>query len=175
MTEVSVGTEPPKPTAAHRACIAELVLRFPCPRDVEPDSYGARASLLARDTAALQPGLLRKACDRAAQSARGLPYASEILEAARAIVEERQAAQASAPIPPGQSGQPWGARSFPHAAFQPGSAEHRQWITEVNLYQAHHQRPTRLVLDNNALQSQMVTLGPDWSCNADGTVEAVRR
>lgn len=88
------------PTAGHRAVIAELLLRFPCPRDVDPDDYKARAELLARDTAALQPGLLRKAADRVAQSARGLPFASELLEAARLIVEERQRAQQPADAAP---------------------------------------------------------------------------
>lgn len=83
------------PTAAHKACIAELLLRFPCPRDTDPDDYQARAELLTKDVAALQPGLLRKACDRVALSTRGLPYAAEILEAARQIVAERQAAQAA--------------------------------------------------------------------------------
>lgn len=86
-------------TASHRACIAELLLRFPCPRDTDPEDYAARAELLAQDCASLQSGLLRKACDRAAQSARGLPYAAEILAAAKAIVEERQAAQAATASP----------------------------------------------------------------------------
>ena len=77
-------------TTAHRRVIAELGLRFPCPRDTDPDEYGARLDFLAHDTAHLATGLLRKACDRAAQSARGLPYASEIIACATAIIEERQ-------------------------------------------------------------------------------------
>lgn len=83
------------PTAAHRACIAELLLRFPCPRDTDPDDYQARAELLAKDCAALRPGLFRKACERVVLTARGLPYAAEILEAARQIVAEHDAAQAA--------------------------------------------------------------------------------
>lgn len=95
----TVETRPPnsseeplemKATMAHRRVIAELGLRFPCPRDTDPDEYGARLDFLAHDTAHLATGLLRKACDRAAQSARGLPYASEIIACATAIIEERQ-------------------------------------------------------------------------------------
>lgn len=84
-----------KPSKAVEACILELALRFPCPRDTDPDRYAARLNLLTRDCAGLNPALLRKACDRAVQTAKGLPYASEILAAAREIVEERQQAQAA--------------------------------------------------------------------------------
>lgn len=47
---------------------------------------------LAKDLAHIAVPLLRAACDRAAQSARGMPYASEILACAATIVEERQRA-----------------------------------------------------------------------------------
>jgi hypothetical protein len=67
-------------------------LRFPCPASVDGDDYAARLELLARDTAHLAPALLRKACDLAAQTARGMPYASELLNAAATIIEHRQAA-----------------------------------------------------------------------------------
>jgi hypothetical protein len=72
------------------ACIAELSLRFPAARDVDARQYQARLDFLASDTAHLAVPLLRAACDRVAQTAKGLPYASEILTAATAIVEERQ-------------------------------------------------------------------------------------
>jgi len=162
---VSVGEEPPNPTAAHKACIAELLLRFPCPRDVDPDSYQARATLLAKDCAALAPGLLRKACDRVAQTARGLPYASEILTAAATIVAERQAAQPNA-----DAFEPTGNSSFPVAIFTPGSTEHRRWIATVNRIQAFRRSPSRLILDEGAQQSKVVWLSDGWICNGDGTV-----
>lgn len=168
VTQVSIGEEPPKPTAAHKACIAELLLRFPCPRDVDPDSYQARASLLAKDCAALQPALLRKACDRVAQTAKGLPYASEILSAAREIVAERQASQTA----PSGGSEPWGNRGFPTRSFAPGSAEHRQWIADVNRYQRANDKPSRLVLDEGSQQSRVVLLADGWTCNGDGTVTA---
>lgn len=47
---------------------------------------------LAKDLAHIAVPLLRAACDRAAQSARGMPYASDILACAAAIVEDRQRA-----------------------------------------------------------------------------------
>jgi hypothetical protein len=72
------------------ACIAELSLRFPAARDVDSRQYQARLDFLASDTAHLAVPLLRAACDRVAQTAKGLPYASEIITAATAIVEERQ-------------------------------------------------------------------------------------
>ncbi len=90
-----------KPTRGHKAAIAELVLRFPCPRDTDPDSYRARVEYLEKDVAHLAVPLLRAACDRAAQSARGLPYASEIINQATAIVEERQRVMERASNPVG--------------------------------------------------------------------------
>lgn len=100
-----------KPTRGHKAAIAELVLRFPCPRDTDPDSYRARVEYLEKDVAHIAVPLLRAACDRAAQSARGLPYASEILACATAVVEDRQRAveadarQRGAPIQHGPKSQ----------------------------------------------------------------------
>jgi hypothetical protein len=82
--------EPLKPTPGHKRAIAELALRFPAGREYDPDQYQLRLEYLAKDTAHIAVGLLRQACDRVAQTARGLPYASEILTAATAIVEERQ-------------------------------------------------------------------------------------
>lgn len=82
-----------KPTRGHKAAITELCLRFPCPRDTDPDAYRARVEYLEKDTAHLAVPLLRAACDRAAQSARGLPYASEIINCAAVVVEERQRAK----------------------------------------------------------------------------------
>jgi len=79
-----------KPTPGHKRAIAELALRFPAGREYDPDQYQLRLEYLAKDTAHIAVGLLRQACDRVAQTARGLPYASEILTAATAIVGERQ-------------------------------------------------------------------------------------
>ena len=86
----ATSEEPLKPTRGHMACIAELSLRFPAARDTDSRQYQARLDFLASDTAHLTVPLLRAACDRVAQTAKGLPYASEIIAAATAIVEERQ-------------------------------------------------------------------------------------
>lgn len=83
-------TEPLKATPGHKRAIAELALRFPAGREYDPEQYQLRLEYLANDTAHIAVPLLRAACDRVAQTARGLPYASEILTAATAIVEERQ-------------------------------------------------------------------------------------
>lgn len=83
-------TEPLKATPGHKRAIAELALRFPAGREYDPEQYQLRLEYLANDTAHIAVALLRAACDRVAQTARGLPYASEILTAATAIVEERQ-------------------------------------------------------------------------------------
>lgn len=82
-----------EPTRGHRGCITELSLRFPCPRDTDPDAYRIRLEYLVADTAHLPVPLLRRACQRVSQSARGLPYASEIIEAAAEIVNQRAAAE----------------------------------------------------------------------------------
>jgi len=92
----ATSDEPLKPTRGHMACIAELSLRFPAARDTDSRQYQARLDFLASDTAHLAVPLLRAACDRVAQTAKGLPYASEIITAATAIIEERQRAQVSA-------------------------------------------------------------------------------
>lgn len=88
----ATSDEPLKPTRGHIACIAELSLRFPAARDTDSRQYQARLDFLANDTAHLAVPLLRAACDRVALTARGLPYASEIITAATQIVEERQRA-----------------------------------------------------------------------------------
>ena len=67
-------------------------MRFPAARDVDARQYQARLDYLANDLAHLAVPLLRAACDRVALTARGLPYASEIIAAATQIVEERQRA-----------------------------------------------------------------------------------
>ena len=95
-------TNQPKPTRGHHACITELGLRFPKARDDDPQSYALRMDYLAKDCAHITVPLLRAACDRAAQSARGMPYASEILGHAAVIVEERQTAAARAATPHGR-------------------------------------------------------------------------
>lgn len=87
-------SEPLKPTPAHKRAIAELALRFPAGNTQDPDQYQLRLEYLAKDCAHIAVPLLRAACDRAAQVARGLPYASEILACAAQIVEERQRAKA---------------------------------------------------------------------------------
>ena len=92
----ATSDEPLKPTRGHMACIAELSLRFPAARDVDARQYQARLDFLANDTAHLAVPLLRAACDRVAQTAKGLPYASEIIAAATQIVEERQRVQTAA-------------------------------------------------------------------------------
>lgn len=94
--QLETVTEPLKPTPGHKRAIAELALRFPAGREYDPDQYQLRLEYLAKDTAHIAVSLLRQACDRVAQTARGLPYASEIIAAATQIVEERQRVQVAA-------------------------------------------------------------------------------
>ena len=170
--QVSIGNDEPKVTAAHKACISELLLRFPCPRDTHPDAYVARANLLAKDCASLQVTLLRKACDRVSLTARGLPFASEILMAAREIVAERaeKAGAGSGPNP----GEAWGNRQFPRWSGEGGREVHEAWIRSVNLYLLHHGRNIRLVLDGGTNHSKIVNLSDKVVCNGDGTVSQAR-
>lgn len=161
---MSSGLLSKEPTAAHRACISELVLRFPCPRDTDPDDYAARAELLARDCASLQAGLLRKACDRVAQSARGMPYASEIHAAAAAIVEERQRAQAAPERTAGDNA-PGGISGLNIALI-----ERNRHIIATN-FRFSDGKEHRWVNDNGVPKLVRVSGDrPDARCNGDGTV-----
>lgn len=145
-----------KPSKAVEACILELALRFPCPRDTDPDRYAARLNLLTRDCAGLNPALLRKACDRAAQTAKGLPYASEILAAAAEIVAERQQAQAAQ------------ARE----AGQPCESDRERAMRAHNLKLQADGRPFRYHGNWQAVSilKPSPAVHADAICNADGTV-----
>jgi hypothetical protein len=85
-----------KPSKSIEAVVYEFGIRWPCPRDIDPDRYDARLRDLMRLCAAMAPGLLRKAGDRiAVQPGRlfALPSASELHEAADAIMADRAAKQ----------------------------------------------------------------------------------
>ena len=85
-----------EPSKATKAAVYEFGIRWPCPRDVDPDRYEARLKLLARDCAELAPGLLRKAGDKVARIPgrfNVLPSASEIHQAANELIAERAARQ----------------------------------------------------------------------------------
>jgi hypothetical protein len=84
-----------KATRGHRQAIAELGLRFQPANAADLEAHRLRLELLASDCAEIAPSLLRDACDMVARDAKGLPYASEILAAARHLVEERQRIQAA--------------------------------------------------------------------------------
>lgn len=81
-----------EPTKGHEAAMTEFAIRWPCPKDTDPEFYEARLSLLMRDCAGLTPSLFRKAGDRVAirpGRPNVLPSASEIVEAAYEILAER--------------------------------------------------------------------------------------
>lgn len=61
----------------------------------ELEAHRLRLELLAVDCSEISPALLREAGDRVARESPYLPKASEILAAAREIVEERQRIQAA--------------------------------------------------------------------------------
>lgn len=88
--------EEKKPSKAIEAVVYEFGIRWPCPRDVDPDRYDMRLRDLMRLCAGMAPGLLRKAGDRIAVI-KGriftLPSASELHEAADSILQERAAMQ----------------------------------------------------------------------------------
>ena len=93
--------EETKPSRATEAVVYEFGVRWPCPRDIDPDRYDARLRDLMRLCAGMAPGLLRKAGDRVAvQPGRAftLPSASELHEAADAIMADRAAKQKAAEV-----------------------------------------------------------------------------
>jgi len=69
--------------------IAELGLRFPVAQSSDADSHRARLKLLAEDVADIPVKLLAPACRKLGQRSRFLPTASEIIEAARAEMDEQ--------------------------------------------------------------------------------------
>lgn len=91
--------EEAKPSKAIEAVVYEFGIRWPCPRDVDPDRYDMRLRDLMRLCAGFAPGLLRKAGDRVAVHPGRpftLPSAGELHEAADAIMTERAAMQMAA-------------------------------------------------------------------------------
>lgn len=88
---------PPRPRAprAHRKVISEIGLRFPLPRGADSEAHHVRLELLAWDCRHVPADLLREACDLAATTAKGLPYASEILVCVEQIERERRRVGAS--------------------------------------------------------------------------------
>jgi hypothetical protein len=91
--------EEAKPSKAIEAVVYEFGIRWPCPRDVDPDRYDMRLRDLMRLCAGFAPGLLRKAGDRVAVVPGRpftLPSAGELHEAADAIMSDRAAMQNAA-------------------------------------------------------------------------------
>jgi hypothetical protein len=165
--------EPLKATPAHKRAIAELALRFPAGREQDPDQYQLRLEYLAKDTAHIAVALLRAACDRVAQTARGLPYASEILTAATQIVEERQRVQPSERTVHDSDGVIDGEREIGEL-----TAENVERCRAWNLRLIANQAPRRVVPLGafNAYWVQVVDDGaivPNHVCNGDGTVRHV--
>jgi len=144
-----------EPTEAQRKCIGELALRFPCGVAQDVEAYLRRLELLAHDTSSLATPLLRKACDRAAQRSRFLPFAADILQAAAEIVEERQAQQH---------------RDFPDAQRQ----QRANTTREDNLRLMMANAPMRWI-DVEGKWSLVSVGGPGSAhrCNGDGKVSGM--
>lgn len=163
--------EPLKPTPGHKRAIAELALRFPAGRDYDPDQYQLRLEYLAKDCAHLAVPLLRAACDRVAQTARGLPYASEIIAAATQLVEERQ----RAPRYAGTTVNDDGEIITPRGDVPIGDpGENVERCRERNRQLAREGASWRVfpVGAHNMGRVQVVDDGvivPDYICNGDGT------
>ena len=88
----------PKPTPTRRKVppkvteiIAGLGLRFPVAQSSDADSHRARLKLLAEDVSDIPVKLLEPACRKLGQRSKFLPTASEIIEAARAEMDEQPA------------------------------------------------------------------------------------
>ena len=85
--------EPSKPMLA---VVHEFAIRWPCPKDTDPDFYSARLKMLARDCGEMSPGLLRKAGDYVARIPgrfNTMPSASELYQAAEQVIADRAAKQ----------------------------------------------------------------------------------
>lgn len=78
-----------KPSATQKAIIAELGLRYPPPRDADPDLHAGRIRLLASDCADIPPEILRPACQAAARENTFLPSAAEIRRHAKGVADQR--------------------------------------------------------------------------------------
>ena len=94
-----------KATRGHRQAVAEIGLRFQPSNAADLEAHRMRLELLAIDCSEITPTLLRHAGDRVAQYSQFLPKASEILAAAREIVEERQRVQRNSGIATNSDGE----------------------------------------------------------------------
>lgn len=93
------ATRSEKLTKAQQAVWTQWAIRWPCPKDTDPDFYEARMALLFRDLSGLAAPMLLKAGDLIALRPgrpNVLPSASEVVEAVETIMAERAARQAAA-------------------------------------------------------------------------------
>lgn len=143
-----------RPTPTHKRIISSLSIRYPCPRDTDPDEYRARIDMLAYDTASLETSVLRKACDLLAQRSRFLPLAAEIFDAAKGVIEDRQRAAKQ------QEAEAEG--RDPDAGFDVAA-----WARQQNLTAESKGMRTRLIVVGG--RTQMVDyLIPEYEIGADG-------
>ena len=160
------GAEPRKPTRAVEAVIYSWGIRWPCPRDTNPDTHDMRLRMLMHDCASIAPADLKRVGDRLATRLKWLPSAAEVHAEYEALLADRARQEQPSPA----TAEPWGDRAFPQGTFSPGSREHHEWIANVNRYQRANDKPSRLVLDDGSQQSRVVLLSDGWTCNGDGTV-----
>jgi len=81
----------PKIPAKVTEIIGELGLRYPASRSEDEFTQRARLKLLMADVADIPVKLLGPACRKLAQTSKFMPTASEIIEAARAEMDEQPA------------------------------------------------------------------------------------
>jgi len=172
-TPSETGDLPPrqKATRGHRQAIAELGLRFQPSNAAEMDAHRIRLELLALDCSEIAPALLRQACDNVAREAQFLPRAVELLNAARAIVEDRQRVQRSERTTHDSDGVIASDGDEVGALTAENVERCRAW----NLRLIANQAPRRVVPLGafNAYWVQVVDDGaivPNHVCNGDGTV-----
>lgn len=161
----------PKATRGHRQAVAEIGLRFQPSNAQDLEAHRMRLELLAIDCSEITPTLLRQAGDRVAQYSQFLPKASEILAAAREIVEDRQRVQRNSGFATNADGEIMGSRADVEIGDPGDNVErckdrNRQLMREGATYRVFP------VGRYNAGRVQVVDDGaivPTHVCNGDGT------
>lgn len=138
-------------------------MRFQPANSADLEAYSLRLELLAKDAAHIAVPLLRAACDRAAITARGLPYVSEILAHASDIVAERQrAVEAAHHFEQSRTGR---------ALLSPGEQSMRQ--ANLDLIQRGHRARWAMTPGGRYELFDVSGSSAVHRCNGDGTVEAL--
>lgn len=157
-----------RPSKATKAAIYEMAIRWPCPKDTDPDRYDARLAMLARDCAELAPGLLRKCGDLIARRPGRptvIPSASEIHEAAEILIAERAARQ----FREAQEQAPQGQARDPRTAMLETTLKARN----MDLIMQNHRSRWALVGERPELVEVVPVPGARHRCDGQGGVEYI--